>query len=217
MCVYYYVDSDKSKSENAIARILEIIDNAFDNPDPFIAKMAEQLKRELSVRGLYDSSSAERLKALLADFQYFKSETLKSLEKDPSLFKIESKVRIGDITPVMTDMNDIKMMKFGIIGFNNTTLFNTRSEDAESKPTWKGLMSRNRCVIPANQYIETHTDLVTKKKTPYLFWTPEKNRFYMAGLWRQEESIFKKFTVLTRQAVGEIEKIHDRMPVSTLR
>jgi len=37
---------------------------------------------------------------------------------------------------------------------------------------------------------------------------------YLAGCWRQEkESPFHNFVILTRQAVGNLEAIHDRMPV----
>jgi len=214
MCVYYWVDCDKQKSAKAIKNILNYINEAFDNPNKFESDIIRQINEALAVRGQYDNSTRERLNFLLSDSQNLRDIIIKDAEKNKELFKTEGMARIGDITPVQTDMDSIKMMRFGILGFNNTTLFNVRSEDAEAKPTWKGPMLNTRCIIPTTQYIETYTDeFGSGKKVKYIFWLPEKKRIYMAGVWRQEESLFKRYAILTRQAVGEVEKIHGRMPV----
>lgn len=212
MCVYFWSDTDREKAENAIVQIIDIIDKAFELPEPFVLARANEIRKALSVRGLYDYSTSDRLNALLSNPQQFQEELLRYVSKERQLIKTEGKVGIGDITPVLTDMDTIKMMRFGMLGYNSM-LYNTRSEEMALKPTWKGLLTNNRCVITTTQYIEFYKNTRTKTKTPYLFWLPGRKKIYLAGLWRQEESMFKRFTILTRQAEGDVEKIHDRMPV----
>jgi putative SOS response-associated peptidase YedK len=214
MCVYFWVDTDKEKSQEAIQKVLDRIDDIFDRPDEYAPIMLTRLQNELARVGYYDWSTQQRLTELAKDQSRFKSVFFSNLEQEMKKIKQTGKAGLTDVVPIHTEMDSCRLMTFGMKGFDKTMLFNTRSEDMNNKPTWKGLVQTSRCIISANQYIETHTDLSDKKKkTQYLFWLPGHKRIYMAGIYRMEESIISRFTILTRQAVGTVEQIHERMPV----
>lgn len=50
------------------------------------------------------------------------------------------------------------------------------------------------------------------RKTRYYFQLPSKEPFTFAGLWDTWQKNYHGCTILTRDAVGEVREIHDRMP-----
>lgn len=100
--------------------------------------------------------------------------------------------------------------------------FNARSEEAASKPMWRGPMKSSRCLLPAVGWFEWNRNEMPpgadgrKVKQPY-FIRAEDELIGFAGLW----SIWNKpdgeplltCTILTRKAAPSIAAIHPRMPV----
>jgi len=89
--------------------------------------------------------------------------------------------------------------------------FNARVESALEKRTFRESAQHMRCIIPATGYYEW------KSGKPHYFKLPG-DIFNIAGLytwWRpDEQSAFSlTCTILTRDAVGDLATIHDRMPV----
>ena len=106
------------------------------------------------------------------------------------------------------------------------TTHNARSEDAATKPMWKGPLAKSRCLIPALGWYEwkqvERTDPATgeiiKSKQPYLFHLPGNELFAFAGLmamWKpaNDDEWRASCAILTRDAVGPAADVHDRMPV----
>jgi putative SOS response-associated peptidase YedK len=102
-------------------------------------------------------------------------------------------------------------MKWGFSTSDGKLIINARSETAEEKPMFKSAMANRRCLIPASGYFEWKKD--GKHKTKYAFHRSD-GMLYLAGCYREEkDSPLPTFVILTRNAVGDIIDIHDRMPV----
>ena len=89
-------------------------------------------------------------------------------------------------------------------------LNNARLETVTEKITFKNLLNKNRCVIPASGYYEWKKD-ENNKKTPQFIYKKDNTNLYFAGLYQKNENI--EFTIITREASSELKNIHSRMPV----
>lgn len=99
--------------------------------------------------------------------------------------------------------------------------FNARIEGAAGNAQFKNAVKKRRAIIPATGYYEWKT--VDGVKTPNFIYLPEGQPLVFAGLyewWRNpaaaDDSPDKwllSTSILTRDAVGELAGIHDRMPV----
>lgn len=121
--------------------------------------------------------------------------------------------------PVNT-ANGIEMMRWGLIpvwakddkmGYK---LFNTSSESVFEKPMWKGIVRRNRCLVPANGFYEWKK--TEAGKIPFYIHLPGEQLFSFAGIWeiwKQEGQNWHTFSIMTTTPNKEMEQVHDRMPV----
>lgn len=99
--------------------------------------------------------------------------------------------------------------------------FNARIESIAEKAQFKNAFAKRRAIIPATGYYEWKT--VNGVKTPNFIHLPDGQLLVFAGLyewWRNpaagDDSPDKwllSTSILTRDAVGELAGIHDRMPV----
>lgn len=135
----------------------------------------------------------------------------------------EGEVRPTDVAPVIAPGKDGKRavfpMKWGFsvqIDGKLKPVVNARVETASEKELFKEAWLRHRCIIPASWYIEwEHTKDPNGKTTTgdkYVIQSDGDVMTWMCGLYRIVDG-FPEFVVLTRTPVGELAKIHDRMPV----
>src|SRR5687768_1305057 len=99
--------------------------------------------------------------------------------------------------------------------------FNARSEELEDKPMFRSALEKRRAVVPASGYYEWKT--VDGVKTPHYIHPADGSPLLMAGLyewWRDKAKAdddpsrwLLSFTILTRDAIGDLGSIHDRMPL----
>lgn len=100
-------------------------------------------------------------------------------------------------------------------------IVNCRLETASQKDLWKDSWFRRRCVIPCSWYFEwEHFRSPDGKRSKvgekYLIQPKDSHTTMLAGLYRIEERKGLQvpvFSVLTRDAVGDLRGIHDRMPL----
>jgi putative SOS response-associated peptidase YedK len=102
-----------------------------------------------------------------------------------------------------------------------TRAFNARSEEVEDKPMFRQALIKRRAVVPASGYYEWHT--VDGVKTPHYIFPADGSPILFAGLYewwkdpsKSEDDPLRwvlSFTIMTRDAVGELGSIHDRMPL----
>jgi putative SOS response-associated peptidase YedK len=112
---------------------------------------------------------------------------------------------------VQTGIGQYQAMKWGFAGFSGKPIINARSETALQKPMFQQAMLERRCLIPASGYYEWQKS--GAEKTKYRFYL-SGGPMYFAGCYRQDKnSPLANFVILTRQAVGGVEAIHERMPV----
>ena len=94
-------------------------------------------------------------------------------------------------------------------------LINARSETVHEKPSFKASFKQRRCLVPATGFFEWKA--AGDRKLPYYITMKGNRLFAMAGLWDMWKSpegiIIESFTILTTEANGIVNKIHDRMPV----
>ena len=121
--------------------------------------------------------------------------------------------------PVVFEENNkriLKNMRWGLIpswAKDNSfasKLINARSETIADKPSFKNLITTNRCVVLANGYYEWVN--VDNKKHPYFIYSEENTMISMAGLWTEWRDVVS-FTIITKQSDKSISHLHHRMPL----
>lgn len=99
--------------------------------------------------------------------------------------------------------------------------FNARSEELEDKPMFRSALEKHRAVVPSSGYYEWKT--VDGAKTPHYVHPADGAPLFMAGLyaWWKNPAIADddparwvlSFTILTRESIGNLGSVHDRMPL----
>ena len=121
--------------------------------------------------------------------------------------------------PVVFEENNkriLKNMRWGLIpswAKDNSfasKLINARSETIADKPSFKNLITTNRCVVLANGYYEWVN--VDNKKHPYFIYSGENTMISMAGLWTEWKDVIS-FTIITKKSDISISHLHHRMPL----
>lgn len=94
------------------------------------------------------------------------------------------------------------------------TLINARAETVADKPSFREPFRRRRCVIPASGFFEWQE--TSEGKQPYFVRPGGEHPFGFAGLWDRwegEDLAVNSCAIITTEADGELEEIHERMPV----
>lgn len=95
-------------------------------------------------------------------------------------------------------------------------MINARSETLTEKPSFRPLLFRHRCLVPADGYYEW-SKTESGKKQPYRIIVGDGELFAFAGLWDRwvspEGGTVESFTIITTQANDKLSRIHHRMPV----
>jgi len=131
-------------------------------------------------------------------------------EPEQMEIKLSGEVFPTDIVPVQAG-SGYTVMKWGFSGFDGRPVINARSETALIKPMFRESMRMRRCLIPASGYYEWKRE--GNRKIKHQIYIPEQP-IYLAGCFRKEgDAPLSSFVVLTREAEGGLESIHDRMPL----
>jgi len=129
---------------------------------------------------------------------------------DEMTLKTSGEIFPTDTVPVMTGPETYQPMQWGFTQEGKRqAIINARSETVMERPMFKTPLLRHRCLIPCNGFYEWD-----EKKNKYLYHSPGRGLMLLAGIWRMERGArLPRFTILTREAVGDMADIHDRMPV----
>jgi putative SOS response-associated peptidase YedK len=90
-------------------------------------------------------------------------------------------------------------------------LINARSETVTEKPSFRAAFKYRRCLIPADGFYEWQKTQRGAKQ-PFYFSMAGNAVLAFAGLWESWNDI-ETCTILTTEANGLLQPIHDRMPV----
>ena len=98
---------------------------------------------------------------------------------------------------------------------------NARSEEVENKPMFRQALIKRRAVVPSSGYYEWKTE--EGVKTPHYIHPADGSPLLFAGLYEWWKDPSKadddparwllSFTIMTRDAIGPLGSIHDRMPL----
>jgi len=117
--------------------------------------------------------------------------------------------------------NECRLMHWGLIpnwaadpSIGNR-MINARAETLTELPSFKHLVDRRRCIIPADGFYEWRKE--GKRKVPMWVYLKSKEPFGLAGLWdmwrKTDGGKVESFTIITTEPNDLIESIHNRMPV----
>lgn len=93
-------------------------------------------------------------------------------------------------------------------------MFNARSEDAVTKPSFRDAFKSKRCLIPADGFYEWTKNAEDGGKDPWHIYLPDQRPFSFAGLWAYNQSLdLTSCTILTSEAQEPMKRLHTRQPV----
>jgi putative SOS response-associated peptidase YedK len=93
-------------------------------------------------------------------------------------------------------------------------MINARIETITTKPSYRDLIYKNRCMVISDGYYEWKQN--SDHKTPYFIRHDDGNLLLLAGLWTIWQSPSKPmltYTIVTTEAQKDIAHIHRRMPL----
>ncbi|MEJ8756819.1 SOS response-associated peptidase [Pontibacter sp. H259] len=93
---------------------------------------------------------------------------------------------------------------------------NARAESLLEKPSFRELVSRKHCLVPADGFYEWRKTAFGK--VPYRFLLKSEQLFSFAGLWDEwvdtvTGEVQRTFTIITTEANELVKPTHDRMPL----
>lgn len=88
---------------------------------------------------------------------------------------------------------------------------NNARTDKLSSPFWSASVRERRCLIPLDKFAEAEGKKGSMTRT--WFSMPDSGQFYCAGIWRDSAEWGNVYSMVMTEAVGVVERIHDRMPV----
>ena len=105
----------------------------------------------------------------------------------------------------------LESLKWGIVpGWakknNIKALINARLETVDTKPSFKNLIKKSRCVVVANGFYEWQRS--EKNKLPYYVYRKDNKVLYLAGIHQNNQ-----FCLITEEASNHFKSIHIRQPV----
>ena len=104
-------------------------------------------------------------------------------------------------------------------------MINARAESVTDKPAYRAAIRRRRCIVPADGFYEWSASPVKSRapKQPFFVHLPDDAVLPMAGIYEiwhdpsrpadDPQGRLLTVAILTRNAVGVVADIHDRMPV----
>jgi putative SOS response-associated peptidase YedK len=133
----------------------------------------------------------------------------------------------GQMVPVIVANSSrrIVLMRWGLIPHwakdekTAYKMINARVETLTQRPAFRGLLSHNRCLVPACGYYEWQGE--GRDKTPYYIHPREDQYLAFAGLYDtwttpDGEDLYT-FTIITTEADPFMARLHNRMPVILAR
>ncbi len=159
---------------------------------------------------------------LVADAEVLKNRfSLKNMDH----LDVHKRYNIAPTQDVLTVIHDGLQNKAGFLRWGliphwtkdksiGNKMINARVETINTKPSFRTLLERRRCLVIADGFYEWKK--MKEKKQPYHILLKTKEPFAFAGLWDKWEDgneVIYSCTIITTKSSGEMEDIHTRMPI----
>jgi len=161
--------------------------------------------------------------------RYTLKKTKNELEKQfnivDSSIKVQQRFNIAptQIVPTVIETgkgNELHGYRWGLIPHwakdksIGNKLINARAETVHEKPSFRKSFKTQRCLIPADGFIEWKKQ--GKEKYPHYISLKSDAVFAFAGIWaewRMKEEVIRSCCIITTEANPYLQPIHNRMPV----
>lgn len=94
-------------------------------------------------------------------------------------------------------------------------MINARADSVTSKPIYREIFKKRRCLVPADGFYEWKK--TSRGKVPFRVTLNDEKPFAFAGLWdswQDEKGVqLLSFTIVTTEANSLVAPLHDRMPL----
>ncbi len=127
---------------------------------------------------------------------------------------------------VQVESQKVEVMTWGLVPSwskdksRSASMINARSETLAEKPSFRSLLSKNRCVIPIQGFYEWQvlpSETEKPKKQAHYIFRSDGQIMTLAGLWttwkESDGSLLRTCTIITIEATNKLKAIHHRMPV----
>ncbi len=122
-------------------------------------------------------------------------------------------------TILNSDPSEIVYTMWGVHPFYDKTgkmfFINARNDSLE-KPTWRKMLSQQRCLILADGFYEWKKIEGEKTKIPFRFELTGNDPFAFAGLWQMEKDAHGReiphSVIITTEPNEIVSEVHNRMP-----
>lgn len=142
---------------------------------------------------------------------------------DPGLLSARYNIAPGQELPVVRQSDagrELFMARWGLVPHWSKearpkfSTINARAETVAVKPAYREAFRSKRCLIPATGFYEWKQS--GQEKTPCHIRPAGDGLFAFAGLWdywQSGEDSFHSYSIIVTRASGEMQSIHQRMPV----
>lgn len=137
--------------------------------------------------------------------------------------ELEPRYNIAPTQPiaVVRTKGELELLRWGLVPSwakdpaIGSRCINARAETVATAPAFRAAFKQRRCLVVVDGFYEWKRD--GKSRTPHYFSRADGKPMVLAGLWEawvsQAGEIVETCTVVTTDAVKEVAKVHDRMPV----
>jgi putative SOS response-associated peptidase YedK len=147
-----------------------------------------------------------------------------NLDEEFPLLKPRYNIAPNQDAPVIINAGgekSVELLQWGLVplwakepAFGNR-MINARSEGLTEKASFRSLLERRRCLVPACGFYEWRKE--GKEKVAMRFKLRSGEPFVFAGLWdfwrKPDGKFLNTFTIVTTEPNDLLRPIHDRMPV----
>lgn len=142
---------------------------------------------------------------------------------------VNRRQRDADGRPAGDPVRQLRVMSWGLVPSwskdrsGAARMINARSESVASKPAFKRAFATRRCLVPADGWYEwqvAQNGAAKAPKQPFFMAPKDGHGLAFAGLYEfwsdpavPDAPTLTTATIITLPSSGELERIHDRMPL----
>ncbi len=115
------------------------------------------------------------------------------------------------------DVRSLDLLHWGLVPHwakdrkSAAKMINARAETLEEKPSFRGLLGRNRCIIMVSGFYEWQRE--GKSSQPFKVEHGDRRPMLLAGLWtRNAARDIESYCIITTEATQSFAAIHHRLP-----
>lgn len=159
--------------------------------------------------------------------EQFLVEEVKVEEHEPS-FNVAPTTEILAVAASSEGVRRLGTFKWGLVPSwakdpaTGNRMINLRAETVSEKPTFRRMLAKHRCIIPADGFYEWKDMGKGRKKQPFFIRPRDESVLALAGLWEawkdkeapeDDDSWLRTCTIITTAPNELLKPIHNRMPV----